>query len=77
MSKKKKHKNDKQGPSVSGPLSSGEMPEQSPTEVNVTYTPAPTPRPRDQRIHPRQIIPPVPEGECSPDHTPSPPVDLD
>jgi hypothetical protein len=29
------------------------------------------------KIHPRQIIPPLPEGEHVPDDTPSPPVDLD
>lgn len=59
------------------PLSSGEMPEQSGKEVIVHYRPEPAKPKSVREIHPRQKIPPVPEGEEVPDDTPSPPVELD
>lgn len=58
-------------------ISTGELPKQSGKEVQVHYDPSPSPPPPDQKIHPRQKIPPVPEGEKVPDNTPSSPVDLD
>lgn len=65
---------------VTGPVSEpspGELPKQRAKEIHVHYNPSPPPRPPKQKIHPRQKIPPVPEGEKVPDTTPWPPVDLD
>jgi hypothetical protein len=72
-------KNKKSGPLTppSEPLSTDEMPEQSGKEVHINYTPRPAPPPPDHKIHPRNQIPPVPEGEEVPDKTPSPPIDID
>lgn len=54
-----------------------ETSEQAAQEIHVNYDETPTPH-WDRQIHPRQKIPPVPEGkEEIPDKTPSPPVDLD
>ena len=58
------------------PLDAGEMPPQKPGEVNVRYRPSPPPG-GDRKIHPRQTIPDVPEGEKVPDPTPSPPTKPD
>lgn len=55
----------------------GELPPQSEKEVRVPYWDTPPPPPPGHDIRPRQIIPPVPEGEENPDDTPSPPVELD
>jgi hypothetical protein len=62
---------------ASEPVSTGELPRQKGKKVQVDYSPSPPPPPKDQKIHPRQKIPPVPEGEKVPDKTPSSPVDLD
>ena len=58
-------------------MSTGEMPKQSRKKIHVDYRPSPSPPPPHQKIHPRQKIPLVPEGEEVPDNTPSPPVELD
>lgn len=75
MSKNKKSK--PLTPSPSESLSTGEMPAQTGNEVQIKYRPSPSPPPPDQKIHPRQKIPAVPEGEEVPDNTPSPPIELD
>jgi hypothetical protein len=75
MSKNKKSEPVTQPSSES--LTTGEMPRQLGKEVHVRYQPTPSPPPPDKKIHPRQKIPPVPEGEKVPDKTPSPPVDID
>jgi hypothetical protein len=59
------------------PLSTGDVPEQTGKEVVVHYRPEPAKPPGVPKIHPRQKIPPVPEGEKIPDQTPSGPVDLE
>jgi hypothetical protein len=61
----------------SDPMASGEMPEQTEKEVHVEYNRLPSTPPPGQVIHPRQKIPPVPEGEDVADASPSPPVELD
>ena len=54
-----------------------EIPEQTAQEIHIHYEDSPTPQ-WNRKIHPRQIIPPVPEAEEEvSDHTPSPPVELD
>ncbi len=54
-----------------------EIPEQAAQEIHINYEDSPIPQ-RNRKIHPRQIIPPVPEGEEEEsDNTPSPPVELD
>ena len=75
MSRKKHHP--PRPPLPDDSLSTGKLPEQTVEEVHVIYEPSPPPAPRNQRIHPRQVIPPVPEGEPRPDETPSPPVELE
>jgi hypothetical protein len=75
MSKNKKAEPETPPPSESS--ATGEVSEQSAKEIQVHYRPAPSPPPPDQKIHPRQIIPPVPEGEEVPDDTPSPPVEIE
>jgi hypothetical protein len=67
----------KSKPAPSAPLSTGDLPIQSPKKIQIRYRPSPSPRPPDKKIHPRQKIPPVPEGEEVPDENPSPPVELD
>jgi hypothetical protein len=62
---------------ISESLSTDEMPKQSEKEVHVNYEPSPSHPPPGQKIHPRQKMPPVPEGESVGDDAPSPPVDLD
>jgi hypothetical protein len=62
---------------ISESLSTDEMPKQSEKEVHVNYEPSPSHPPPGQKIHPRQKMPPVPEGESVEDDAPSPPVDLD
>jgi hypothetical protein len=74
MSENKKSKPVTPPPSES--LSTGEIPKQSRKAIHVRYRRSPSSRP-DKKIHPRQKMPPVPEGEEMPDHTPSPPVELD
>jgi hypothetical protein len=58
-------------------LPTGELPEQSGKEVRVPYWDSPAPPPVGHEIHPRQYIPPPPEGEEVADDTPSPPVGLE
>ncbi len=65
-----------ENPPSKSPLT-GELPEQSDKEVRVPYWKTPPPLPPEKKIHPRQIIPPPPEGEEIPDDTPSPPVELE
>jgi hypothetical protein len=74
MGKDKRHSRKK--PATESPAA-GNLPEQTVEEVHVIYQDAPPSPPRGKRIHPRQVIPPVPEGEHRPDETPSPPVELD
>jgi hypothetical protein len=54
-----------------------ELPEQAGKEVTANYRSTPPPPRHDQKIHPRQPIPPVPEGEEVADADPSPPVELE
>ena len=75
MSENKKSKPVTPPPSES--LSTGEIPKQSRKKIHVHYRRSPSPPPPDQKIHPRQKIPPVHEGGEVPDNTPSPPVELD
>jgi hypothetical protein len=58
-------------------MQTDELPVQSEKEVRVRYWESPAPLPPGHEIHPRQYIPPVPEGEEVPDDTPSPPVEID
>jgi hypothetical protein len=54
-----------------------DVPEQAAQEINVHYEDSPLPQ-RNRKIHPRQRIPLVPEGEeVVSDDKPSPPVELD
>jgi len=55
----------------------GELPEQAGKEVTANYRSTPPPPRHDQKIHPRQPIPPVPEGEEVSDEAPSAPVELE
>ncbi len=70
------NENKKSKPVTPESLSTGEIPKQSRKAIHARYRRSPSPRP-DKKIHPRQKIPPVPEGEEVPDNTPSPPVELD
>ena len=59
------------------PSATDEIPEQTAQEIHINYEDSPISQ-RNRKIHPRQIIPPVPEGEEEvSDDTPSPPVELD
>jgi hypothetical protein len=53
------------------------LPKQAGKEVTATYRSTPPPPRHDQKIHPRQPIPPVPAGEEVSDEDPSPPVELE
>jgi len=74
MGKHKRHS--RKAPAKESPTT-GNLPVQKVEEVHVDYQDSPPPAPRTRQIHPRQVIPPVPEGEYRPDETPSPPVELD
>jgi hypothetical protein len=58
-------------------LPTDELPEQTGKEVRARYWKSPAPLPPEHKIHERQPIPPIPEGEEVPDETPSLPVELD
>lgn len=53
-----------------------EIPEQTAREIQIHYEESPVPQ-RRREIHPRQIIPLVPEAKEVFDETPSPPVEID
>jgi len=57
-------------------LSSSEIPAQESTEANADYESQPA-SVRIGKIHPRQPVPPMPEGEDVADDTPSPPTKID
>ena len=73
MSKNKKPYKDNREPDS---ISSSDIPTQEATETHVYYQPAPASAPI-HKIHPRQPIPPMKEGEEIPDDTPSPPTEID
>jgi len=55
-----------------------ETPEQTAQEIHVNYLDTPPPAPPERKIHPRQILPLIPEEEEEvSDETPSPPVRID
>jgi len=64
-------------PRPSKSLDTGKMPEQTGQEAQIKYKPSPAAPSFNREIHPRQPVPPVPEGESVPDKCPSPPVELD
>ena len=64
-------------PSDTPEMSTGELPEQSEKETDVPHWKSPPPPPPGHKIHERQYIPPVSEGEEVTDDTPSPPVEID
>jgi hypothetical protein len=64
-------------PQTSESSTSDKEPDQSAREVKVNYRNSPPARPPGKEIHPRQIIPAVPEGKEVPDDTPSPPVEIE
>lgn len=74
MAKKKKSK-DKQEPPES--MSSGELPKQASRKKKSSFRSLPPLPLPGKQIHPRQVIPPVNEGEEVPDITPTPPVEPD
>ncbi|HEX8735737.1 MAG TPA: hypothetical protein VF721_10465 [Pyrinomonadaceae bacterium] len=55
-----------------------EPPEQTAQEIHVNYLDTPPAAPPGRKIHPRQILPLIPEEEEEvSDETPSPPVRID
>jgi hypothetical protein len=54
-----------------------ETPAQTAQEIHVNYLDTPPTAPPERKIHPRQILPLIPEEEEVSDETPSPPVKID
>jgi hypothetical protein len=61
---------------ASSAMDTGDLPKQTEKEAQAEFHSQPSAKPSNE-IHPRQFIPPVPNGADIPDDTPSPPVELD
>ena len=65
-------------PQPSNSAVNNEPPEQTAQEIHVNYLDTPPPSPPERKIHPRQILPLIPEEEEEvSDETPTPPVKID
>lgn len=71
-------KNNKKQPNHPEPdsITSSDIPEQEATETQVNYQPSPATS-SIHKIHPRQPLPPIPEGDEVSDDCPSPPTEID